>query len=237
VKKILAILLFVFSLPIFSVEKKNIVLYDTSTISSIKKSAATKEKEVFADKDFQYHEEAKESTNWLRAFFNWLIENIFGKMSFESGERVWKIVKWTFIGLFIGGVIFILFKSKFRGLFRGESKKLSGASFSDLPEDIESIDLDKLIEEALQNGNYRLAVRWCFLKALQSMNQNKQIAWQPSKTNIDYEAELKNLNLRQNFNKLSYVFEYVWYGENQTGEKLYLSYKTEIEKFNSNLHV
>lgn len=225
-------------LPVFATgEKHIIILRDTIHISSVKKATEKKEKEIFADKDFQYHEDAKESKNWIRAFVEWLFNNIFGKMSVESSERVWKIVKWTFIGLFIAGVIFIILKSKFRGLFRGDSKKLAGASFTDLPEDIESVNLDKLISEALQNGNYRLAVRWCFLKTLQALNQNKQITWQSSKTNIDYEYELKNHNLRQNFNKLSYVFEHVWYGEVQTGEKLFSDYKNEIEKFNSKLHV
>ncbi|MGZ3865396.1 MAG: DUF4129 domain-containing protein, partial [Bacteroidia bacterium] len=123
------------------------------------------------------------------------------------------------------------------GLFRGDSKKLAGASFADLPEDIASINLDKLIEEALQNGNYRLAVRWCFLRSLQMLNQAGKITWQPSKTNIDYELELQDLTQREHFNKLSYVFEHVWYGEVQTGEKLFSNFKNEIEKFNSYLHV
>ena len=236
-RKYFSILFLFFALSFFSKEKKNIVQFDTTTISSVKKATVAKEKEVFADKDFKYHEEAKESKNWLRALVDWLMENIFGKMSFESGERAWQIIKWTLIGLFIAGVIFIILKSKFRGLLRGDSKKLSGAAFTDLPEDIESVNLDKLIEEAIQNGNYRLAVRWCFLKALQALNQNKKITWQPSKTNIDYEYELQNLTLRQNFNKLSYVFEYVWYGEVQTGEKIFSNYKNEIEKFNRELHV
>ncbi len=226
-----------FSTQVFPADKKSSVQYDTSAISSVKKATAQKEKEIFADKDFKYHEDAKDQKNWLKAFIDWLMENIFGKMSFESGERAWQIIKWTFIGLFIAGVIFIILKSKFRGLLRGDAKKLSGAAFTDLPDDIESINLDKLIEEALANGNYRLAVRWCFIKALQSLNQNKKIAWQPSKTNIDYEYELQNLNLRENFNKLSYVFEYVWYGEMKAGENLYVKYKSEIEKFNGNLNV
>ena len=236
-KKYFSILFLFFALAVFPSEKKNSVQYDTIAISSVKKATPQKEKEIFSDKDFQYHEEAKESKNWLHAFFEWLMRNLFGKVAIENMDLTWKIVKWTFIGLFVAGVIFILLKSKFRGLLRGDSKKLSGAAFTDLPEDIESVNLDKLIEEALQNGNYRLAVRWCFLKALQTLNQNKQITWQPSKTNIDYEYELQNLTLRQNFNKLSYVFEYVWYGEVQTGEKLFANYKSEIEKFNKNLHV
>ena len=236
-KKLLLILFLAVASFGFSSEKIKVVQYDTAAISTEKKVSQQKEKEVFADKDFQYHEEAKESKNWFRAFFDWLMDKVVGKVGFENAELVWQIVKWTFIALFVAGVIFILLRSKFRGLLRGDSKKLSGASFTDLPEDIESVNLDKLIEKAILEGNYRLAVRWCFLKALQTLNQTKQITWQPAKTNIDYEHELQNLTLKQNFNKLSYVFEYVWYGEMQTGEKLFKDYRSEIEKFNSGLHV
>lgn len=235
-KKYLSIFLLFFSFTLFAVDKKKPVIYDSSGVA-VKKATVSKEKEIFSDKDFRYHADAKESKNWLRAFWDWLMENIFGKMSFESGERAWLIVKWTLIGLFVAGVVFIILKSKFRGLLRGEAKNLSGATFTDLPEDIESINLDKLIDEALHKGNYRLAVRWCFLKSLQSLNNSKLITWQPSKTNVDYEYELKNASLRQHFNKLSYVFEYVWYGEMQASEKVFNNYRGEIENFNKNLHV
>src|ERR1700740_272410 len=100
-KNYLAILFLFFGLAGFPVNKKNNVKYDSMTVSSIKKATAEKEKEIFADKDFQYHEEAKESKNWIRAFFDWLMENIFGKMSVESGERAWTIIKWIFIVFFV----------------------------------------------------------------------------------------------------------------------------------------
>jgi hypothetical protein len=96
--------------------------------------------------------------------------------------------------------------------------------------------MDDLIEEAIKNGNYRLAVRWCFLKSLQLLNQKQQIVWQPAKTNIDYHDELQNKNTRDNFGKLSHVFEYVWYGEMAANENLLRNYRSEIDKFNTSVH-
>lgn len=215
--------------------KQDQVKYDSSEVV-VHNATPAKEKEVFADKDFIYHADAKESKNWLEAFLDWLTRKIFGKISVENAEVTWQIVKWTLIGLFIAGIIIVIWKSKFRGLMRGDAKKLSGASFTDLPEDIESVNIDKLIEEALKNGNYRLAIRWCFLRSLQMLNHQKHIAWQPAKTNIDYQYELKNPNMREGFSKLSYVFEYVWYGEMATNENTFTKYKTEIDKFNNSLH-
>lgn len=211
------------------------VLKDTTKIT-VKNATPAKEKEIFADKDFIYKADAKESKNWLQAFLDWLSQKIFGKISSENAELTWQIVKWTLIGLFIAGIILVLYKSNFRGLLRKDAKKLSGASFTDLPDDIESVNIDQLIDEALKNSNYRLAIRWCFLRSLQLLNQHKQIAWQPAKTNIDYQYELKNPGLRESFSRLSYVFDYVWYGEMAANENTFLKYKSELEKFNGNLH-
>ena len=84
------------------------------------------------------------------------------------------------------------------------------------------------------NGNYRLAIRWCFLKALQWLNTENKITWHPAKTNIDYQLELKDKNLISEFISLNRVFEYVWYGEMNACEKLCHEYKTKVEKFISN---
>lgn len=211
---------------------------DTGTVQP-RFASAGKEKEVFSDKDFNYDVDAKESENWLEAFWKWLlsiIESFFGKLSPDNAERAWQIFKWSLIALFIAGIIYALWKSNFRGLLRGKPKSLSGAAFSDLPEDLESVNIDKLISDALASGNYRLAIRWCFLKSLQLLNQKKHIAWQPSKTNIDYQHELKSEGLRDGFHKLSYVFEYVWYGEMSTNEQVFAKYRNEVDNFNSRLN-
>lgn len=210
---------------------------DTTTQKVVKNASPQKEKEIFADKDFQYKEDAKESKNWLKAFIEWLTEKIFGKISTENAELTWQIVKWVMIGLFIAGIIFVLWKSNFRGLLRRDARKLTGATFTDIPEDIESVNIDTFIEEALRNGNYRLAVRWCFLKSLQLLNQQKLIDWRPAKTNIDYQYEIQRMDLRDDFSKLSYSFEYVWYGEMQAGESFFVKYKELANKFNKNLGV
>lgn len=232
----LFISLFYFFITAFATDKKNIVVYDSSKITTIKKASTDREKEIFADKDFIYHKEAKASKSWWERFIEWLL-SLLGKPVAKHPVTSYKIIKYIFIGLFIFGVIFTLWKSKFIGLLKGDTKKLSGASFADIPEDIEGINMDKLIDEALQKGNYRLALRWCFLKSLQWLNEQKKITWKPSKTNIDYHQELKDKTLKDNFSGLSKVFEYVWYGETAPTEKLCLDYKSRVEKFIDSTHV
>ena len=225
----LFIFLFCCSASVFSVEKK-VVVYDTSTVLVIKKTSAEKEKEIFSDKEFIYKKDVKESKSWWDSFLEWL-SRLLGKPISKNPTLSYNILKYTFITAFILGLIYILWKSKFIGLLKRDAKKLDGTSFTDLPENIEALDIDALIEEAIQKQNYRLAVRWCFLKSLQWLNKQNKIAWQPAKTNVDYQQELKDKTLKADFISLSYVFEYVWYGETDCNEKLCLDYKNRVEKF------
>lgn len=234
-KKALFILFFFVSCCIWCKDKAPAVRYDSTAKAEVRNASAEKEKEIFSDKDFVYKADVKESKNWLKAFLEWLTEKLFGKLTAENANLTWQIVKWIMIGLFIAGIVLIIIRSNFRGLLRGAPKNLGGAAFTDIPEDIDSVNIDKLIDEALKNGNYRLAIRWCFLKSLQLLNARKQISWQPAKTNVDYQHELKNPGVRESFTQLSYVFEYVWYGEMTTNESTFTKYKNEIEKFNGNL--
>jgi hypothetical protein len=236
VKNLLFILSFFISAALFSVEKKNAIVYDTSKISTIKKASPQKEKEIFSDKNFIYHKEAKASKGWWEAFLEWL-SRLFGKSVEKHPEVSYNIVKYILVALFIIGIIFVLWKSKFRSLLKGDAKKIAATSFVDLPENIEGINIDALIEEATRAGNYRLAVRWCFLKSLQWLSSQNKIAWQPAKTNIDYQNELKEENLKEEFISLSRVFEYAWYGEINLTESICSDYKNKIQLFINTLHV
>ncbi|HXU25703.1 MAG TPA: DUF4129 domain-containing protein [Bacteroidia bacterium] len=229
----LFIFLFCCSITVFSADKK-VVVYDTSATHVIKKASIEKEKEIFADKEFIYKKDAKESKSWWDSFLEWLsrlLSKLFGKSIDKNPNLSYNILKYTFITAFIIGLIYILWKSKFIGLLKRDAKKLDGSSFTDLPENIEGLNIDALVEEAIQKQNYRLAVRWCFLKSLQWLNKQNKIAWQPAKTNVDYQQELKDKTLKAEFTSLSYVFEYVWYGETDCNEKLCTDYKTRVEKF------
>ena len=229
----LLIFLFCFSSVVYSSGKKPFVQYDTSKINTTIKVSPQKEKEIFADKDFVYQKEAKASNGWWEAFLEWL-SKLLGKPISKHPKTSYNILKYSLIALFIIGLIFVLWKSKFRSLLTGSSKKIAATAFTDLPDNIEGINIDGLIEEAMGNGNYRLAIRWCFLKALQWLNTENKITWHPAKTNIDYQLELKDKNLISEFISLNRVFEYVWYGEMNACEKLCHEYKTKVEKFISN---
>lgn len=237
-KNLLLIFLLCLSTAVISIGKKNIV-YDTAKVFPVKKASLQTEKEIFADKDFIYHKDAKASKSWWDAFLEQLekfLEWLFGKSIAKHPDVSYNVVKYVLFALFIAGLIFVLWKSKFRGLFKSNAR-ISANPFDDLPENIEGINIDEHIRNAIQAGNYRLAIRWCFLKSLQWLNKENKISWQTAKTNIDYLQELKDKTLKEEFSSLSRVFEYVWYGETIPTEKICEEYKHKVEKFISGAHV
>lgn len=79
---------------------------------------------------------------------------------------------------------------------------------------IKDKDLPKLIEQAIDEGNYQLAVRYYYLLLLKNLSDKEFISWQQEKTNEDYIKELASKQqLHGDFKKLTYLYDYVWYGE------------------------
>ncbi|MCK6618042.1 MAG: DUF4129 domain-containing protein [Cyclobacteriaceae bacterium] len=104
-----------------------------------------------------------------------------------------------------------------------------------IEEDIHSFDFEKLIREALQQEQYRQAIRLVFLQALKLLADHHHIHWQPGKTNHDYLNELTETRLRTGFNELNFYFEYAWYGNFTVNSQLFARVKALYENWKTNL--
>ncbi len=80
-------------------------------------------------------------------------------------------------------------------------------------ENIYEIDIDKLLKSAIELKDYRLAIRYNFLKTLRFLSDQEKIKWEVYKTNYDYQCELKKENYYPFFCELTRYFEFMWYGE------------------------
>lgn len=88
-------------------------------------------------------------------------------------------------------------------------------------EDIQDLDTDSLLDKALANGDYRTAVRIKFLAVLKDLSIQEKINWKREKTNRDYSKELRSENYGLEFNELTYIFDFVWYGKQQLAKSHY----------------
>ena len=81
----------------------------------------------------------------------------------------------------------------------------------DDPDQFKLSDLEQYLIEALEAGNYRLAVRIQFLMLIKALKENDYINWKKEKTNWDYLQEVKEFSFHADFKYLIKVFEKVWY--------------------------
>jgi hypothetical protein len=147
----------------------------------------------------------------LEKFFNW-ISDVFG---FDVDFIDYKTLEYIVYALLAIIVLYLLIKfllqNPINSVFKTEDKAIDG--FSYVEENIEQIDFDHLISKALKDNNYRLATRYLYLKSLKSLANKKVIEWHYDKTNSDYLNEISDHKLKTLFKRISYIYDYVWYGE------------------------
>ena len=90
---------------------------------------------------------------------------------------------------------------------------------------IQSADFEQLISEIEKQGDTRQSIRLYYLWLLKDLKEKELIVWLPEKTNADYLSELKQEALRKQFSYLSYLYNYIWYGEFSITDEDYLAAK------------
>jgi hypothetical protein len=97
-------------------------------------------------------------------------------------------------------------------------------------EDIHAISFEEELTRALDNQNYRLAVRLLYLQTLKRLADRTLIRWQVDKTNRAYVQELDG-GLAGPFERLTARFEYVWYGHFAPDEPQFQALRAEFTAF------
>ncbi|RMG54272.1 MAG: DUF4129 domain-containing protein [Bacteroidetes bacterium] len=147
---------------------------------------------------------------------------------------VWKVFMYVVVG---GVLILLLYMILSRTILR-PARRVAGPS--ELPglkvEDLQDLPYDRLVQEAEVAGDYRRAVRLRFLQTLKRLDAIDLIAWRDNKTNQDYYYELYDSPLRHDFEALSRIYDYVWYGHFDLPAERYPLLRTRFEAFQSRLN-
>lgn len=152
------------------------------------------------------------SSLWDR-FWNW-IWNFFARL-FAKAPVSGTVLKYVLLAASVGALIYFILKSAgidMVRLWRGEARKID-VPYSESLENIHEIDFDAEIQKAVDQLNFRLAVRLLYLKCLKQLSDKNLIHWQIDKTNTAYISELTDPEQKQTFRQLTLRFEYVWYGD------------------------
>ncbi|AWH86760.1 DUF4129 domain-containing protein [Flavobacterium album] len=174
-------------------------------------------KEKYSDTEFQYENKTVAKSQWQR-FWEWVarvIDRIFNfghKTQKADGFTIFiRILAFVVIGLAVYLIARAILNNEGYWIFGRGNKKIQAFEIDE--ENIHEMDFGKLVDETKQTGNYKLTVRYYYLWLLKKLSSREIIDWHWDKTNSDYLYEIRDNNLRKDFEYLSYVYDYSWYGD------------------------
>lgn len=180
-------------------------------------------KEKYTKDEFDYSSQEGEAMNLITRARNKFRHWIKDKFNIEISPYTLEVFEYL-IYIFMGGLIIYLFIRFLSGenLSTVFTKKATSILDINLSEDhIENVDLDVMIKSALEEKDYRLAVRYHYLRILKILSQKGIIDWHYEKTNSDYQNEIEAQNVKSGFRDVSYLYDYIWYGEQEIDDRKY----------------
>lgn len=173
----------------------------------------------------------------VRQFDEEKVEQLRSDFPYEVAEpapegafaRWWQRIVGWFWSIFgnetTGSALRILFRLLLLAAFVFFIIKLSGTEISSIfkpskpavqlevgEEQLGEIDFDTAIAQAQQAQDWRLTVRLIYLKSLKFLWEREIISVKKGKTNREYLYELSGKDLAADFERLSFLFDYTWYG-------------------------
>jgi hypothetical protein len=140
--------------------------------------------------------------------------------------------------LLVVGAILIAFLIYYFFLrFNVDEKGAKIISEQDIPPmEIPKSELERRLEKALKEGNFKEAVRIYFIFIIKDLSEKKWISWEKDKTNFFYILEMRKRPQYNLFNDSVFIFEWVWYGNYQVTEENYKNWEKTFKKLLSEIN-
>jgi len=182
------------------IHKADSIIYDVEKIARYR-----------ADGRFDYNSQFDApDISWFEMLSRWFNRFINSLFSGSVGQNVTTpIMVIAFITALVAALYF-LYKKRPELFMR--SRKTKPVEYEVEEENIHEIDFGHDISAALDNCDYRLAVRLIYLHTLRLLSDNDLIIWQIHKTPTEYIYEVSDNDLRQFFRELTNIFLHVRYG-------------------------
>lgn len=187
--------------------------------------------ELRADSDFQYEVIKPDPKGAFQRFIE-RIQNWFARLFASEASQT--IIDILFRLLLV--VAFIYFVMKLAGVEISTVFKPNKAKKLDYEineERLSDIDFEKEITLAIQSKQWRFAIRLIYLNSLKFLSDHSALEIKKGKTNREYVYELGNSPQVQDFERLSFIFDYTWYGHFEANSEITnraQAYLSEISK-------
>lgn len=174
---------------------------------------------------FSYKDVTPQKSLWQR-FVAWLdrkLKEWFDLRDTETSGNVLTIIGYTLLGIIALVALYFLARALFHreGNWVFSRSPQAGLRYDEGTGNIESADFDDLIRRALAQNDRRLATRYQYLRLLRELSRRGFIEFDKEKTNSEYAYEIREEALRRQFQYLSYLYNYIWYGKFEVDEPTY----------------
>ena len=159
-----------------------------------------------------------ESVSFWERLRLWVIQRLVSWLNIQDtgAARVLEVLELLFYILVILVALYVIVKSIWNKdiawLFRRKAQGLVGSGL-ELGDNIQEVDFDALIQKALQDNDYRSAIRYHYLALLKKLDRYGVVAYDDQKTTYDYRLQLQGSKYAEGFDRAAYYYTYVWYGE------------------------
>ena len=218
-------ILFILSQTILFAQNDTLSKYYDEYEVQIRKISDTDIEDYINNEDFDYRKEITAPENYFGKIINKIIDFFFG-----NGSVFGKIIKYIIVALFFAFIIIRLLGFKVNRLFYKNKSIDNIIPIEEDIEDINNIDIDSIINIAIENKDYKKAIRYLFIKTLKHLSSKEIINWQINKTNRDYYYEISDNKIKEQFITLSEIFSYVWYGDFEIDEKKFMEFEQYFTK-------
>jgi hypothetical protein len=184
--------------------------------------------------EYNYENDPKyDSDLWgyIKGLISSFIRNLLGD---KGADTFWNMFEYALV---IMGVIFLLYalaRLNRSPVFQKESKDRE-FDLEEIDEDSSDEKLESILKIALEQSNFRVAVRVQFLKILKLLDQHQIIIWKDFKTNADFASEIESSSLKESFKELRWVYENIWYGEFAINQDYYNKFEIDVNRFNDHI--
>ncbi|WP_348824123.1 DUF4129 domain-containing protein [Flavobacterium aestuarii] len=212
--------------------EKDIVI-DTASITA--KSFPENFKKKYTDTDFVYEFKTPEKNAWDR-FKEWL-SNFFKKLFSLSDNKTSSLLVEILLRVIAIAVVIAVIYMIVKAIMNNEGQWVFGKNsdkkiinYDEIEKNLHLVDFEKLIQKSLLSNEKRLVIRYYYLWLLKKMSTQQIIVWDLEKTNSDYLYEIKDQAQKDDFAYLSYLYNYIWYGEFDLDDITFVKAKNAFEK-------
>jgi len=145
----------------------------------------------------------------------------------------WDYLLYLIIGLVVLLILYKLYNNGMIFQYRKEYKTNENITHFDYIENnLLTIDLVKLINNAKKDQNYRLAIRYYHYQNTQNLALKNYFNWDPKKTNQQLSYLIKDQRIKEIFEHNTTIFNQIWFGEFEINETNFKTFETNFNYLN-----